>query len=361
MKIVFFGRYGSFDYSNIGGTNSLIRRLAKELISKLDVQADYVLYGAPNQIDIIHKFGIRSRQYISFDNALHALDEYDHIITIYISLINVFGFLKYYFSNRKSKRFHTIFQSWPESFLKRKLFFLTLRLFCLNGIPFVLSPRLLNYARKFNSQATLLWPPVTDNYFIRLDNKNISDKIRVTFVGRIDKGKGIIETIKLFNDLADRDEVELNLYGTYWTKDPDAVKLHRALSAQKRFRYTEFNFRAYCDEVDDEICSILRDTDIFIQPYRILSSTIDTPLLILEAMASLCAIVTKPYGDIPYVYGKSKTLFDDINSNKEIINLILSAKDWLPSERKRVFERLKALDFKSESVAHEFIDKMANR
>jgi glycosyltransferase involved in cell wall biosynthesis len=212
--------------------------------------------------------------------------------------------------------------------------------------------------KHWDRQAVLLWPPVPLCYFVPLSQKPFSDKIHVTFLGRIDIGKGVLEAIDIFNALAECSEVKLAFYGIYWKNDPTAVQLHHQLSDQRRFSYVPIKFTNHSDQIDEMVRSVLYDTDIFIQPYRKLNSTIDTPLLILEAMASLCAVITKPYGDISHIYGKSPCLIDSHRLCEQAIRLILSAKEWLPSERERIERQNKSLLFDTTSVVERFVDAL---
>ena len=357
MKIAFFGRHGSFDYDHIGGTNSLVRRLSTELVQKWHFQVDYVLYGEATR-EINHLPGLRSRYFYKLSEALEALSEYDHIVTVYLPPKDFLTYIHLRRRYAKRTRFHILYQVWPESVVKRELMFGLNRLIPFNGRSFAISPRLVHRVKHWDRQAVLLWPPVPQHYFVPLSQKPSSDKIHVTFLGRIDIGKGVLETIDIFNALADCSEVKLAFYSIYWERDPTAVQLHHQLSEQDRFPYIPIKFTSYSDQIDEMVRSVLYDTDIFIQPYRKLSSTIDTPLLILEAMASLCAVITKPYGDIPYIYGKSPCLIDSHRLCEQAIKLILSAKEWLPSERERIERQNKSLIFDTPSVAERFVDAL---
>lgn len=357
MKLAFWGRHGSFDYDHIGGTNSLLRRLSTDLVCRRHFQVDYILYGQPAR-EITHLPGLRSRYYRTLSEALDVLTEYDHVVTIYLPPRDLLTYIHFRATHRRKTLFHMLYQSWPESTVKRELMFALHRLIAYNGRSFAISPRLIQRVKHWDSQAVLLWPPVPQHYFVQLSQKASSDKIHVTFLGRIDIGKGVLEAIDIFNSLADCSEVELAFYGIYWESDPTAVQLHHQLSEQRRFLYTPIKFSNYSDRIDEMVRSVFYDTDIFIQPYRNLSSTIDTPLLILEAMASLCAVITKPYGDIPYIYGKSPCLINSHGLCEQAIKLILSAKEWLPSERERIERQNKSLHFDTPSVAERFVDAL---
>lgn len=233
------------------------------------------------------------------------------------------------------------------------------RLISNNGMSFAISPRTLNLSKKWGYKSRLLLPPVPEEYYVDITKKEISGKPKLTFIGRLDVKKGVLETIEIFNQLSRDNTVDLNFYGIYWKNDPTATKIHQNLLKQNKFRYFPLDFEKYSPEADRMVRNALKETDIFIQPYRKLSSSIDMPLLILEAMASLCAVITKPYGDIPKVYGQSKCL---INGNiiYESLKLISSAEEWLHDERERIYRQNKELSFDTPSVTKIFLNSLLN-
>lgn len=312
------------------------------------------MYGQPAG-EITHFPGFRSMYFRTLSEALEVLIEYDHVVTIYLPPRDLLTYMHFRARYGRETQFHMLYESWPESTIKRELMFLLDRFAHSNGQSFAISPRLVHRVKQWDHQAVLLWPPVPGSYFVPLSQKAFSEKTRVTFLGRIDIGKGVLETIDIFNALADHSDVKLAFYGMYWKSDPKAVQLHHQLSEQKRFFYMPINATTYSDQIENMVHCVLRDTDIFLQPYRKLSSTIDTPLLILEAMASLCAVITKPYGDIPHIYGTSPCLIDGPELCESAIKLILSAKEWLPDERERIERQNKALKFDTASVAERFV------
>lgn len=355
MKIAFFGLHGSFDYDKIGGTNSLVRRISDELVLNYNINVDYVLYGQ----DLKNKNhgSINSIYCGNIDEAFEILRDYDHIITMYINPKDAVKYRNNRLNNKKSY-FHVIYTDWPESFIKRQAFFASSKFINYNGIFFAISSRILNLADKWGFESALLLPPVPQDYFVNLEDKLVSDKTRVSFIGRIDVGKGVLETLDIFNALKNDKNIELNFYGIHWENDPVAVKIHQELSKQNDFNYISLDFHKFTNDTDEMVKNVLKETDIFIQPYRKLSSSIDTPLLILEAMASLCAVITKPYGNIPEIYGKSKLLLDDDNIVEDALELIRSASKWLPEERKRIYLQNESLSFDNHSITQIFMDSL---
>jgi hypothetical protein len=68
MKIAFFGLKRAFDFFQIGGTESFVRRLSLESAKK-DAEVDYILYGDGKNKDT-ECSGINLNYCASFDKAL---------------------------------------------------------------------------------------------------------------------------------------------------------------------------------------------------------------------------------------------------------------------------------------------------
>jgi glycosyltransferase involved in cell wall biosynthesis len=359
MDIAFFGYHGSFDYQNIGGTNSMIRRLSTEIIGRGNNKVDYILYGGENK-EIKHQSNFFSRYYENLGDALLQLKNYDHVIIIYFPPLDVLPIKKFLSKKNGSTFFHILYLEWPESIIKRKLKFELGKLLPINGISFTISYRLFNYVKQWDKRVILFFPPVSQDFFIPLTEKELPGKIRVTFIGRIDHGKGVPDVIKLFKKLAQRDDIELSFYGIHWEHDTSVVALHNYLITQKLFKFVSVPFKKWTPDTDLMVQSALKQTDIFLQPYQKLSSTIDTPLLLLEAMASLCPVVTKPYGNIPDLYPSTRCIIDDKHFWNNIEPLINSAHEWMSDEWKLINKQNKTLSFDTKSICDTFIRALQN-
>ncbi|MCD6364719.1 MAG: hypothetical protein J7M14_02470, partial [Planctomycetes bacterium] len=77
-------------------------------------------------------------------------------------------------------------------------------------------------------------------------------------------------------------------------------------------------------------------------------------LLLLEGMAALCAVVTPALGSIPQIYGPSRFALDGAWNSKTVVNLIETATEFLPFERRRLVEQCRSLSFDAGSVARMF-------
>jgi len=351
MRIAFFGWHRAFGFNRIGGADSFVRRLSTQLI-RLGDSVDYVHYGSP-KTEIIHTdIGVSVRCFQNLNDALKALkSDYNHVITYSVLARDRISFGRFRRSAGTRVMFHKIQSGWSDSRLKRRLSFADARIFPYNGWIFAVSPRLRREMSRWARRTTLLLPPVPRDYFLTPDEKPHSDKIRVTFLGRLDSGKGIREVISIFRSLKEQPDIETKICGFTYPSMPETFAIHRLLSKQSEIQYEHIHHDDYKPEVEQRVRQTLKDTDILLLPYRRLSSTMDTPMLLLEGMASLCAAMTKRFGDIPETYGESKFLLPDEDSLGYARRIIVNARSLLQEERRRILERVASLKFDAESVA----------
>ncbi len=359
MKIAFLGLRNSFDYFHIGGTESLVRRLSTNLISK-GIKVEHLLYGEP-MLDELNEAGIKLKYLKSLEDTLRLLEteKYDHVIAIYLMPKDRLKYAQFRRRSESSNKFHFIYFSWPDSLFKRKLYFNEARLFPYNGKLFCISKRQNEYVSKWAKNAVYILPPVPENYFLKPEGKPINERIKIAFLGRIDPGKGINEIIDIFNALKDDDKFECSIYGIHIPEHRESFEIHNFLKNQKEINYIEVDRQRYSPEVEEMTINVLKNTDILILPYKKLSSTIDTPLTLLEAMASLCVVITKTFGNIPDIYGESKFLVNPKGFVQDTIKLLKNvAYEDLLEERKRIYEQNMILDFKASSVAKKFLEAL---
>lgn len=320
-------------------------------------QADFVLYGASTYQAKTVGPGIGCYYLESLERAANFLvNNYDQVLSIYLYPKDRIRFLLFRRQNRARLRFHQLYLSWPDSPLKRLASFLDGRLYPFNGKLFCVSPRQFQYIRRWSQKVEWLLPPIPENYFLNPENKPRHKKIRVTYIGRAESGKGIEDVISLFTRLGNYPQVEVEIHGFYHERLKSSVACHEWLSSQKNLRYFFTPFKGYTPEIDDNLRLILRDTDILLLPYRKLSSTIDMPLLLLEGMASLCAVITRPFGDIPFVYGPSSFLLSGTDELSKAEDCIVTASESLDLERRRIYQRNNELCFNTESIVKCFIE-----
>lgn len=361
MRIAFWGWKNSFDYFQIGGTESFVRRLALKLNDN-EVKVDYIMYDAEQRKDVVINDRLKLRYFVKFEDALDALKCcYDHVITIYLFPLDRLKFAHFRKKHNSKIKFHFVYTGWPDSSIKRWLLFLEAKLFPYNGKLICISKRQYQYLKQRHKNVTYLMPPVPEDFFITPENKPLNDKIRVTFLGRIDSGKGIEDVIEAFGKLSTKSRYECSIHGIHLCYDSRSLEIHNQLKAQTAINYIEVDRLSYSQAVEDMVRDVMRKTDIFVQPYKRLSSTIDTPLLILEAMANLCVVVTKPFGNIPEIYGPSSFFVRENNFAEQFIKVVndLSIDD-IVTERQRVYNQTKSLGFGADRAAKNFIEAICS-
>ena len=202
MKLAFFGAAGDFDYQNIGGTNSCIRRLSSYIAKREGWHVDYVIYGRPDS-ELLHPDGVRTRCFLTIRDAFEALLGYDHIVIVNYPATDTSLVRQFCKRQASRSKIHMMYWEWPESYLNRTLRLLQKDVVPYNGASIAVSPRLYSVLAGKRKNVSLMLPPVPDSFFCSLQDKPVSDQIHVTYIGRLDAGKGILETIELFNRLSE--------------------------------------------------------------------------------------------------------------------------------------------------------------
>jgi len=353
LKIAFFGLWPAFNHEHIGGTNSIIRRLSVCLKARGDDIA-FVYYGCQTNKNEMGENGIKIIYCKNVSDSLKVLSNgFDHVLSIYLLPKDRLSYVFFRKINSHKIHFHHLYLSWNESHLKRQLMFAEARLFPYNGTLFCISPRIQRYVSVWAHSAKLLLPPVPASYFLTPTQKSNSDKIRVTYCGRVDAGKGILEVVDLFKVL-ENNNIKTRIYGFPWGHKPETMALHNRLLTDLADSYEPIEYEHWNPQVDEKLNKILQETDILLLPYRKLSSTVDTPLLLLEGMANLCAIISPNLGDIHHLYGTSIFNLADKWRPDIVLKLIENAAKYLPEERERLYKQNNTKNYVDNNIGNIF-------
>ena len=359
MRIAFFGLQSAFDYNHIGGSESLTRRLAKQLTQDNDVEAvDYVFFHAPRTETQSVMPRVSVRYFLTYADAAKALLDYDHVVSLYLSPPERIPYMAFRAHHRHRIHFHAFATMWRRSPLKRLLILADLQLVPLNGALFAISPRLYVQVRSWARRPFLMLPPVPDDWFLGVADKPIHSPIRVTFIGRIDPGKGAAEATELFYRLEDDKRFSCRFLG--YTYEQGRVsrmeeEIYRRLKALPAGTFVESNYTCYSPQVDQVVQNAMAETDILLLPYRDVSSTADMPLVLMEGMASLCALILpQSAANLPLVYGPSKFYIHGEDWVESMMEIISSAGVLLNEERERSQARNAQLNFGSAASAQAF-------
>lgn len=352
MNITFFGLKGTFDYYNIGGTDSFCRRLGFQLIT-VGKNVNFVHYGCDRQGEESVSRDFKVYSFRDFNDSLAYLEKHaDVVIVNAIHRNDRLSFIKFRKKNKNIKYYY-LASVFSESIIKRNLYLLDPLLYPYNGGVLAMSPRLANASRLRRNNSELLLPPVPDNYYVRPEDKPRRNKVVITYIGRTVPGKGADQAVEIFKGLGGEPNIEKQVCGYVWPDDREDKSIHNWLLRQNEIKYICEEYKGWSSVVDEKISETLRKTDILLLPYKWLSSTMDMPMLLLEGMAANCCIITKPLGDIPAVYGDSPFILpqhDFVRRAVELIVHVRNSRGILQQERQRVANQTAKWDFCTPSV-----------
>lgn len=153
----------------------------------------------------------------------------------------------------------------------------------------VVSHNLRLMVDKYTRRTAQVLLPATPSEFINKSIKNLNEA-KVIFVGRVDERKGFDKVLELFTR-KELESIEKEMYLIYHDDDP-GVKSLLDIARESGIKITEIDRREYSVELDGSLCDWFDSASYFVQPYRSISSTVDTPLLLLEATSRGVSILT---------------------------------------------------------------------
>ena len=163
--------------------------------------------------------------------------------------------------------------------------------------------------------------------------------------------------IELFSNIGNKRGIDVAIYG-YYSKKADishSMCVYRWLLAQSEIDFHDIDQKEYTQENEQNLREILKNTDILILPYTKIESSIDIPLLLLEGMASLCAVVTRKLGDIPRIYGESRFLVDKDAQLDPNFFLSDKLKYYIMEERQRLLEFRETIGIRTSEISNKFL------
>ncbi len=358
MKIAFFGLKDFFDYFHISGFQSFVRRISLELVQS-GSEVDYILYNAEELKEVSPVPNLKIKYFPGFKAAVQAMaaSSYDHIVNIRLSRIDRMKMFFYLPFCLRNSRYHYMAFVWPDSAWKRRVIFYEAAMLSRLGRGKIIcvSERLFRECSRISKNTYSILPPVPKNYFTDLVSKNNGDKIKLIFLGVLYADKGIDEAIEIFKALKDNPKFETLICAIHEPKNEKSVAIRDWLRSQDVIKYIEVNRYEYSPSVREMVGRMLKESDVLVQLYTTLGATVDTPLLLLEAMASLCAVITTPIGNIPDIYGSSRFLIDTSNGINKVLSFLETlSQEEVDRERKRIYEQNKKLQFEASKVASQF-------
>lgn len=332
-KVIFLALVDTFDFDQIGGTDSYMRRLTNSMLA-LGVKVEWVFYDSKiyrseiiNDVDVI--------KFVQFNDALKYIEtaDVDCMISCFLKPIDRFRLLKYRlpFKMIGFKLFSLSF-FYPDTLLKRMLRKIELKTVRYDSVLCV-SKRLYDFNFNVSNKSHYLPPIIPKDYFkigyekIIKSTRHEINSLQVLFLGRLDPRKGINEVISIIESEDLSENIKWTVSGIYIPEDEGNVAALQRLQSFECVNFNEEKRSAYSSKVEERVLSYFANNDIFIQPYRTLASTVDLPLLILEAQASGCiTITTLPEILSDYLYDKSIAIGDEfLKQSVSLLNHYVSS------------------------------------
>jgi glycosyltransferase involved in cell wall biosynthesis len=357
-----FGVETSFDFRQIGGTDSFFRRLAVELCRRGHT-IEFVHYACEQEGEANPIPNLRVKKFTSFGDALADLAAASGPVLVNaVNASDRLHFIRFRRRMRGTIDFYMVYSLFAHTLVGRLKHFLEAVLYPYQPGTICMSHRLVKYVRAMRNRAELLLPPVPVDYFASLEEKPGRENLVVAYVGRLEAGKGAHEAVELLEALSRESHVEARVSGYTFRKNGEAGELRQRLRRNGRILFQEREHRGWTWDLETQIAAELRDIDVLLLPYRRVSSSIDTPLLLLEGMAALCCCATPPLGDIPRVYGPSPFLLPGHDFVRRTFRLISEGgRDLIERERQRIHARIREFPVDTPSAADRLLDILQKR
>jgi hypothetical protein len=355
-RIAFVGSRGFADFYGIGGMQSYIRRLGRELAAR-GHQVDYLVHEAGVPREVTPFPGVRIRYVPSLQESLAILSSgnYSDVVRVWFAGADRFGYLRHVMGAAPG-RHHYLWFVVSDSPAKWLFGMFEGLASARHGRFYCVSPRQLRAAKRWTGDARLLLPPVPRAYYLSPEQKSVGPALRLTYLGVIHPDKGLLEVMRLFGALRGDPRFSCSIHATHDPHDVAQVELHQRLLRDETVHYVPMTPSPWSPELDAHVRAVLAETDVFVQPFQSLRNTVDTPLLMLEAMASLCVMVTTPLQSIPELYGNRRFLLPAEGWMESALSLLRGMDEsTLRAERERLYRRNQELAFSEAEVADRFL------
>ena len=334
--IAFAGHKESINFHKIGGTDAIIRRFSNYL--SLNSSVYIFTYGSLIESRVEISPNILIINFITIDTMLNYIEsnKISNIFCIYIKPFDRIKILLRRLGKSKSV-YHTIITVHNEKAWKRWALFIE-SIITYNGYKCCVSDRITQKVLVLTRKAVTLYPPVDDSFFVKKERNN-NKKIRIAYMGRLDYGKGADIAIEYFKKSnLSKDQYEFFVYSYPWENDKFSMKLHVELKKQSQITYVEASLN---QNNDTKLKESIDDVDVFLLPYRFMTSTVDTPLVILEVAARGKEVITtslepllsltKVGIPIDFINIDSEDFFSDLD-------LLLKDKSELETDKEKAME-----------------------
>ena len=327
-ELIFIDSSRSLNLRNIGGTNSIIRRIIGGLNGAVSVTLIDI---RPKSSVEIEPKSLNGEVYCKYNSVFPALallwKRRDVVVVdIYLHPAQRLIFWLFRIFNRRVS-FSKIFFSYPKSSTKRFLSFFDALVWPYNGKVFCVSCRQVQYLRGLRVKNVVrMFPPIPRLYFNQASSvERSSGPITITWVGRLDRGKGADLVFEIMSKLeAQFSELKFDLL-VHSVANSLSVEVPAEIMSNPRYRVSSVSYDGYTPALETQVSETLSRGNIFICPYRELQSTIDCPMLIQEAAAAGLCVVTRDYPVSREILGERGVFVGDVKDDDELIMSFTSA------------------------------------
>ena len=302
------------ELSQIGGTHTIVRRLlggqnfdaenSELLIYGLSENSSEVIQGVP------HFYFRTLRDLVSYMAKEKSSRQDWCALIFYLKPKDRLYFLVYRFISRRNIEYFKYVTEYPESTFKRYFALIDSLILRYNGGYLCVSRRLSRLYGRFFSNAHVLPPPVSDKYFSQAEQPiadGLGNTKTISFFGRSSLGKGTDVVERLFESLQKKYPECYFHIGSYRANENILSEAHTLVNGKAELSGAEWS-----EQGEKGYINSLLGTDIVVLPYRLLSSTIDTPLVLLEAIACNKVVLTTDVGDLRYLRAPKLFVFSDL-------------------------------------------------
>lgn len=286
MKILFVGSQANLDLTRIGGIENTVKELVYSLIKYGHQVTVFIIKDGKTVTSEIKIENISIPIIFAPKNIVRKelFNDYSIINFIQTPFESPFFFIRFLFYKWVAKpKTIKFFFTYPS--LAQYTFFQKMKLKLLIDITIVFSNRLRDLAEKITGNVKLLYPPIASHYYVH-SKGNRGEKVKILFVGRLSYDKGLDIVLDVYKNLS-RDKFHCSIWGYF-------------ANEKEKFEYEALLQEGFIDEVkianhanNAEMNYLpLGDYDILLLPYQDLGPTLDTPLLVLEGLASGCKVIT---------------------------------------------------------------------
>ena len=359
MRVAIIGDRSGCDYYSIGGVENFMRRIALQITVAGHSVEMFFLDSREQRRSQIDNSLILNYVKEDFRCIFTVLQSYDVVLPAYLSFRRrLFFLLLVFLLGVRGKIFKVLF-NWQDSSFKRLIYFTEANFIARNII--CISQRQVDFltsiVKLLPSCVTKYAPPVPPSYFASTEGKiNRLDpgNIKLGFIGRLDRGKGIDQVVQVMNYFSKKGGYECSIYGIRFPDDQYGESIHNMLCKQSNVRYVPIERSKYDPSLEHQVGVVLRETDIFLQPYKAISSTVDAPLLVYEAMAALCTIISRNVGDLRRILASDRFLIEEMDDEAFVQCLIEMIEGLSVDDLSSEADRLSALN--GEAVDSSFVN-----